>query len=269
MNKLASAVWVAAIGVMIFGSRSLAQNNVRDFEGISVRTVQAAVGKNMHIIVVPLDRFDVRVLTPSMPSSRSEVYSRDPERAAKGYFLEDYKRRFNAVAVLAGGYIDSYSPPTSLGLVRSDGQLISSSRSSWLTEAALCSDAGNVEIGLVDLTRQPFRDCVQAGPLLLKFGKPPTDLVSRKAPGFSRLNTSVQEQNFACTSSDGRVLLGVTDKIDLPTLVTALQKPEVGCVDAIRLTGLDTAGLRIGTTLFGSDDYLYPNVIGVVRRGPE
>jgi hypothetical protein len=256
--------WAIAIIMIGLAFEAIAQGSAKNVDGIFVQTIQIAAGKNMNLIKFPLDRFDVRVLSPSL--NWTEGYGRDPDRKAKGFYLEDYKRRFDAVAVQAGGYIDSYSPPTSLGLVRSNGQVVSRQRDSWLTEAALCSDTGNVKIDLVDLVRLPFRDCVQAGPLLLRSGKPPSDLPSRKAPGFAKLSLSVQEQNFACVASDGRILLGVTDKIDLPTLVFALQRPEVSCVDAIRLTGLDTAGLRIGTTLFGNDDYLYPNAIGVVRR---
>ncbi len=260
---------LATITLAILSFAAVAENNPKPANGISIQSVQLAGGKNLHIIRVSLDSFDIRVLSPLVPLDGAERYNRDPDRVARGYYLDDYKRRFGADAVLAGGYINTYSPPTSLGLVRSNGQVVSPQRESWLVEAALCSDKGSIKIDLVDLVRLPFRDCVQAGPLLLKAGKSPNELASRKAPGFSKLSQSVQEQNFVCVASDGRVLLGVSDKIDLPTLVLALQRPDVSCVDAIRLTGLDTAGLRVGAVLFGNDDYLYPDAIGVIRRALE
>jgi hypothetical protein len=64
-----------------------------------------------------------------------------------------------------------------------------------------------------------------------------------------------------------RVVMGVTDKINLPALVRFLSQPEIGCKDALRLTGLDTADLRDAPDhVVGHDEYLYPDAIGVFRK---
>jgi len=60
--------------------------------------------------------------------------------------------------------------------------------------------------------------------------------------------------------------MGVTEKIDLPTVVGALRSPEIGCVNAIGLTGSDTSGLLVKTRVFGNDTYLFPNVLAVLPR---
>jgi hypothetical protein len=62
------------------------------------------------------------------------------------------------------------------------------------------------------------------------------------------------------------VALGVTEQVDLQTLAAFLSRPEIGCIDAIRLTGQNTAGLVVNGEKFGNDAYLYPSVIAVLPR---
>jgi hypothetical protein len=68
------------------------------------------------------------------------------ERAARGYFLKDYRTLYRAKAVLSGGYIASFSPPMALGLVKSNGVVANEFHKSWLTEGFFCSDVGRVKI---------------------------------------------------------------------------------------------------------------------------
>jgi len=154
--------------------------------------------------------------------------------------------------------------------VKSDRVLVSSPHDSWLTEGFVCSDMGKVSIFAKDRPSdlEPFRDCLQSGPLLLVGGKPPSDLPSRRTGGYDTLARSTHEQAFVCVDGAGQVVLGVTGKVNLPGLVEWVRGPELGCVDAIRLTGKDTAGLRFGTELYGSDDYLFPSALGIVARPP-
>ena len=174
-------------------------------------------------------------------------------------------RRYDTDAVSSGGYIDSYSPPTSLGFVKSDWVRVSPPHESWLTEALFCSDDNRVSIDFMEQSKEGagFRDCVQAGPLLLKKGLPPS---GSSAIAYQKLARAVQEQTFICIDGFGQAVIGVTDKTDLVGLTAFLRRPEIGCVDAMRLTGLDTAGMRVGSKLFGRDDYLFPNALGVIRR---
>jgi len=234
---------------------------------LSLQQVRLPENKSLYFIRAPLNLFDVRVLSP-MVGVASQKSSADPERAARGFFLQDYLRRFSALAVSSGGYIESYSPPTALGLVKSDGIIVSREHSSWLTEAVFCSDSGRAIIEVVgpSADRAAFRDCLQAGPLIVYNGRIPIDLPSRRTTGFQKLSASVQEQCFLCLDANQHVLIGVADKMDLNTLSSALMRPEVGCVNALRLTGQDTAGLRTKNNLYGNDDYLFPNAVGVLRR---
>ena len=172
-----------------------------------------------------------------------------------------------AVAVLAGGYIASYSPPTPLGLVKSNGLITSSEHHSWLTDGFFCTDGNEAVIRTAEKngTVSQFSDCVQTGPILILnghiIGRP-----KRAERGYERLAMSHQEQTFACIDEMNRVSLGVTDKITFVQLIEFLSGPALHCKDAICFTGLDTSGLQVGEKLFGSDEYLFPDVVGVFRR---
>jgi hypothetical protein len=89
--------------------------------------------------------------------------------------------------------------------------------------------------------------------------------MTERSRGFHKLAGSVQEQAFVCLDRARHVVFGVTDKINFAALVELLKA--IGCVDAMRLTGLDTAGLRVDRKLFGNDDYLFPNCLGAIPRG--
>ncbi len=240
-------------------------------DSLNLRHIQLADNKRLHFVRVSLQLHDVRILSPLI-TLNADGYARrvsgNPERAVRGVYLQEYLTRFGADAVGSGGYIDSYSPPSSLGFVKSGGITLNSEHNSWLTEAIFCSDRGKATIALAKLfpASSEFRDCIQAGPLLLQNGKAPSEIPSHKSSGYLKLAASVQEQMFVCIDAKQQLLLGVTDKIDIPTLTAALTKPEVGCLNAIRLTGQDTAGLRTKDNLYGNDDYLFPNAIGLIRR---
>lgn len=217
---------------------------------------------------VSLDKLNVRVLTAGVPLENTSTQQLpNPERRARGYSLEEYLRRYDAMAVLSGGYIDSYSPPTPLGFVKSDGVVIHGLHRSWLVEGLFCSDAGRARIILIDNTDVPsqFRDCVQAGPVLLLGGAQP-NLPGRQGEGYARLAKRSDEQTFVCISERQEVVLGVTSKMRLEDLVATLKRPEFLCVDAIRMTAWDSAGLQIGDLLYGKDAYLFPSAIGVLPR---
>jgi hypothetical protein len=240
-------------------------SNAKD---LSIQTEQVSGGKSVNYIRVDLVSFDVRILTPQVSLRGVSPSSNNPERMPQGFYLSDYLSRYNAAAVMSGGYIDSYSPPTALGFVKSNSTLIAPPHTSWLTNGIFCSDVGRVIIQAVgsDINRPEFRDCLQAGPLLLSAGHAPSPSSSSSSAGYLKLTQSVQEQGFICIDSNTRVLIGITDKINLGTLGEFLIRPDIGCRDALRLTGLDTAGLRDHDHLFGHDDFSFPNAIGILPK---
>jgi Phosphodiester glycosidase len=231
---------------------------------------QAALpgGATLHYMRVPLARYDLRVLAASVPlyDTARQAQKLNPERSASGYSLEDYLRRYRALAVLSGGYIDSYSPPTPLGLVRSNGFQLSSVHRSWLVDGFYCAKPGHAEISPVDMDplRRGFVDCVQAGPLLLLNGRPPDSKGREEPASYQKFVSMRLERTFICLTGRREAIIGISDKIEFPKLVTALQQPQFDCVDAIGLTGGSSGGLRFGNRLVGKDEFLYPSVLGVM-----
>ncbi len=231
---------------------------------LNIQKQELSGGQAVNFIRVDLSDFDVRVITPLVALGGNFPASNNPERMPQGFLLSDYLTRYNAVAVMSGGYIDSYSPPTALGFVKSNGTLVAPPHKSWLTNGLFCSDVGRAVIQSSSpvSNKSDFRDCLQAGPLLLSAGHALTE----HGAGYQKLAQSLQEQGFICIDSQSRVLIGVSDKINLLTLIEFLSLPEIGCKDALRLTGLDTAGLRDRNHLFGHDEYLFPNAIGILPK---
>ncbi len=231
---------------------------------LNIQTREVAGGKSVSYLRVDLANFDVRILTPSL--RRISSAATNPERTPQGLFLSDYLTRYDAAAVMSGGYIDSYSPPTALGFVKSNGTLVAPPHNSWLTNGLFCSDVGRAIVQSVgsDINKPDFRDCLQAGPILLIAGNALSQVGANAS--YLKLAHSIQEQGFICIDGNSHVLMGVTDKINFATLVDFLNLPEIGCKDAVRLTGLDTAGLRDRSHLFGHDDYLFPNAIGILPK---
>jgi hypothetical protein len=214
------------------------------------------------------EKLDIRVLAAvvPIPDSPSRQLS-NPERRARGYSLEEYLRRYSALAVMSGGYIDTYSPPTPLGLVKSNGILVQKPHRSWLVEGLFCSDIDRAQILLIENLEDQgrFRDCVQAGPVLLKGGIEP-DLPSRRNDSYLKLASRQDEQVFVCINNKDEVLIGISSKMELRRLPQALLQPALHCVDAIRMTSAVSGGLQVGDTLFGKDDFLFPSAIAIMRR---
>jgi hypothetical protein len=228
-------------------------------------------GVEISYVRVPLDKFDIRVLAARVPmfERAQQVQNLNPERASSGYSLREYLGHYGALAVLSGGYIDSYSPPTPLGLVRSNGLQISGIHNSWLVDGLFCSNPGHAEITLVDMDpmRQNFRDCVQSGPLLLLDKEKPNSPSREENPNYKKFAAAPIERTFLCLNGDGEAVLGISGKIELPKLVAALRGPEYRCTNAIGFTGAVSGGLRIGDKLVGKDDFLFPSVIAVMPLG--
>ena len=70
---------------------------------------KVAEGRLATYLRVDLEKFDVRVLSALLPRKDDKAQAA-PERAARGFFLNDYRTLHNAEAVLSGGYKASFSP---------------------------------------------------------------------------------------------------------------------------------------------------------------
>jgi hypothetical protein len=144
-------------------------------EELITQTAKIAGDKTVDYLRVALSDVSVRVLTPLVPLKSTLPTVADPERALRGLSLADYLKIYDAAAVMSGGYIENYSPPTALGFVKSNGVSTTRSHESWLTDGVFCSDVGRAIIGPSSSADQTsFRDCLQAGPTHRKryTGKP-------------------------------------------------------------------------------------------------
>ena len=68
--------------------------------------------------------------------------------------------------------------------------------------------------------------------------------------------------SVVCIDNAGRVLLILASKISLSELITALQQSPIDCSDAIRL---QPGGLQVNSDLYGTDNYLHPSAVVVVK----
>jgi Phosphodiester glycosidase len=236
-------------------------------DGIELLRKQLPGNTYMTFSRVSLERFDVRVATPRVPRFGLGDVSSSLERNPRGLFLEDYLSRYDALASISAGYVVSFSPPTPLGQIKSDGVIVGQPHSSWATEAVFCSDKGKALIESSPSADIPgYRDCLQIGPLLLRDGTAPAGLLNSTGRGadYDRMIKGQVGQAVICIDRGGRIVLGVSAKsVALSVVVTTLQGPELDCANAVRL---QPGGMRVNGVLFGVDQYLHPSALLVLRR---
>ena len=189
-----------------------------------IELLRASDSNSITYIRVSLDRFDVRVATPRVHKfgttapSDSNAYS---ERSPRGLLLDDYIARYDALAAISAGYVETISPPTPLGLIKSDGVTIGTAHSSWATEGAFCSDKGRASIEIATSTLDAdYRDCLQVGPILLLNGNIPKGLPSSSGSGgdFDKMMKGEVGQAMVCIDSSGRALFGLARRMPLATM---------------------------------------------------
>ena len=237
--------------------------------GETVDVIEASIGNKVPAWYLKIDmtKFELRVVAARVPTRQGAEVA-NPERAPTGFSLEDYQRLYGARAVMSGGYLSSFAPPTPLGLVKSNNVIVNPAHNSWLVDGIYCYSSAKV---VVELWKQKpnigdFQDCLQAGPILLYNGDARSDNSDSHGAGYVKLAQSNQEQAFICTSANNQIAVGITGVTDFTTLIQFL-KNEVGCVTALRLTGKDTAGLIVNDKPYGSvDQYLLPNALAVIPR---
>jgi len=114
-----------------------------------------------------------------------------------------------------------------------------------------------------------FRDCVQAGPLLVLDGKQASVLEKLdENPLLKKFSSLLAERSFVAKARSGKVILGVTTPVSLYNLREALLASEeeggFEAVQATALTGRSTAGLIAGSVKGfsrGNVETLLPNAI--------
>lgn len=213
------------------------------------------------------------------PNMRLRVFV--PRVESGGYSLARSFRELQPLAIMNGGFLETYTPATPSGLVQVEGRQINggSFDEQGVLNGVVCFGQRNnpaiVAIEpFVDARRsESYSDCLQGGPLLIRQKQFFTDLERLDAkPELKQFARVVAERSFVARNTR-EVVLGVTTKVSLYALRAALALDEgaggFAAVDAIALTGRSTAGMVVaGEQPFaaGSTSRVLPNAIIVVRR---
>jgi hypothetical protein len=214
----------------------------------------------------------IRILTPrSAFAQRGAKVAQLKSAIPEGLAMRDFADLTGAVAVLAGGYVASFSPVQPLGYVRSDSRVSSRSHRSWLVDAMLCANWRDFELGRFEelyRKRDSYADCLQIGPLVVLDGKRTFGGGAELPSGATKLLQARQRQAFVCRDAAGALLIGVSSETALDGFIPFLAKPAaqggLGCRIAARVTGSTTATLATRGGLFGPDKYLLPTAIAIL-----
>lgn len=268
----------AAAAAALFGAAATAQQ--RDWKvrqlgsGVTLQVGTARIAGAL--VEVEFARAEagaaqIRILTP-----RSAFEQRDTKVAQlrsaipDGLAMRDFAGLTGAAAVLAGGYVSSFSPVQPLGYVRSDRQVSSRVHKSWLVDAMLCANWQRFELGPFDALykdRESYADCLQIGPLVLLDGK--RRFGGDQLPSSAaKLLRARQRQGFVCRDGTGALLIGVSAEIPLDDFIPFLAKAPgqggLGCRTAARVTGSTTATLATQGAVYGPDKYLLPTAVAIL-----
>lgn len=215
---------------------------------------------------------EIRILTPrSAFEQRKAKVAQLKSAIPDGLAMRDFADLTGAVAVLAGGYVASFSPVQPLGYVRSGSRVSSRSHRSWLVDAMLCANWREFELGLFDALypkRESYADCLQIGPMVVLDGKRYFGGGGSLSSAATKLLKANQRQGFVCRDAGGALLIGVSAETALDDFIPFLAKPAaqggLGCQAAARVTGSTTATLATPGGVFGPDKYLLPTAIAIL-----
>ena len=257
MTRLAGRLVLVLLGWAFAADQALAARLTGSFTtlapGLEIAEGTAAVGDaEVPLTLVRVDpaRYGVRVAT-------SADLAAPPERraAAGGGTLREYFERLGAAAVLAGGLVASFEPLKPLGLVVSDGRVVSPPHRTWASSGLFCTGPEGASIRPFDPSATPTGegiDCLQSGPLLVGPDGVASGERLRRSVGIDYTRDFVEGRHgraFVALDRRGRVLLGVTGPLDLPRLaevLAAAAEPAVlDIAAALNLTGAWTAGLLV------------------------
>jgi len=280
-NRVSLMLAIAVCALLMAGQAALAQQEdwtVKQLgSGISLHVGKPRIGADL--VEVEFARAEsgtgqIRILTPqSAFEQRGAKVAQLKSAIPEGLAMRDFADLTGAVAVLAGGYVASFSPVQPLGYVRSGSRVSNRSHRSWLVDAMLCSNWRNFELGLFDelyKKRDSYADCLQIGPMVVLDGKRYFG-GGQLSPGAEKLLRVPNRQGFVCRDAAGALLIGVSSETPLDGFIPFLAKPAaqggLGCQAAARVTGSTTATLATRNGLFGPDKYLLPTAIAILPGG--
>jgi hypothetical protein len=200
-----------------------------------------------------------------------------PQDSSDGSSLLRLIQDAKAIGIMNGGFLNSMSPATPAGFLKIK-EVLNGGALDKVADGFICFSRelspGAVVIGRyadLESTAASYPDCVQGGPLLVKFGKklPNLEPLDDDAT-LKRFSIVAAVRSFLAKTKSGNIVMGVTTPVSLYSLRTVLlQKQSDGGFEvneAIALTGRTTAGLIVGSGFSrGSPKTLLPDAI-IVRR---
>jgi hypothetical protein len=230
--------------------------------GVRHESIAVAGGGVIDVIVVEDQKARARVIS-SLSTSNARTYGFN---VAGSMTISDYYFDANPIAVVSGGFLRRYSPPTPSGMLIINNRQISRETLTWSGKGMFCADDQGYFVGRFDQDKaNSYSDCVQSGPLFIEDGNVRYEAESKISEEEINWVNQIVMQAFVCVASDGNLVFGVSTAMGLD-FFAKLAKKRLKCVNAIRLTGDDTAGLYYARNLIGNDDLPLTSVIAIFQR---
>jgi hypothetical protein len=230
--------------------------------GISHRRIRLERGGSLDIVVVEKGSAKVKVVS-SISSSSARTFGFE---VGSNMTITDYADNTDALAVVSGGFMSSFRPPSPLGEIVISGRRVSPPHNSWLTTGMLCANERNVYVGEFNTDKIGLHDdCIQTGPIFIHDDQLRYTQDSSYSSDEMALVRSIQEQAFLCVTSTNTLILGTSSAMGLASL-GRLAKDTLHCSTALRLTGYETTGLIYDGKLVGNDKLPLTSVIAIFEK---
>jgi hypothetical protein len=181
-----------------------------------------------------------------------------PNSESGGSSLARFFVEQRPLAILNGGFLETYTPATPAGLLQIRGEVINGSAPrDQVASAVICFGQAEKPSALAiepligsERLQKRYSDCLQAGPLLIYKGRQFDDLMILDLdPSLKEFASVSAERSFIARNARGETILGVTAKTSLYALRAALLLGEsdggFGAIAAVGLTGRSTAGMIV------------------------
>lgn len=217
----------------------------------------------LSVDVVRADRARVRV-------DVVDVYGTLAGRAASAsprYGLADIAARVHPLALVNGGFTESYSVPLPSGLLVVQGRTVGRANTrSKVQSGLLCLSGGTITIRRFTAGASGCRSALQSGPLLVESNGRVAVANDRSKPAYERSAVGLDRSGrwVMCTTSP-------TSLYDLACWMAASEaRGGLGCTVAMNLSGAAEAGLWVytpsGSIRRNSTETLVGSAIAVFKR---
>jgi hypothetical protein len=186
-----------------------------------------------------------------------------PIDSAYGASLDRLFQENPALAIVSGGFVDSFAPAVPAGLLVYKGEKLSKEKQDPVLSAIICLKSTKpavidiIKFGEEEVKESEYNDCLQVGPMLVLKGKVvdlnsiDTQLGNNGGDPLSQgFTVRAVARSFIGKVDKNTAVLGVTTATNLNALVQFAIRPErengLGLSDLVGLAGWDAAGLIVG-----------------------